>query len=68
MCIISSGSIRAAYSLIEGPKMRPQAGQIDKAVDLAKQVVVGDMPLNAEAVEQRLLHHQPLAHYPLNSP
>jgi CubicO group peptidase (beta-lactamase class C family) len=38
------------------------AGQIGKPVDLAKQVIVGDMPLNAEAVEQRLLHHPPLAH------
>ena len=40
-----------------------QAGQIDKTVDLAKQVIVRDMPLNAEAVEQRLLHYSPLAHH-----
>jgi hypothetical protein len=38
------------------------AGQIGKPVDLAKQMIVGDMPLNVEAVEQRLLHHPPLAH------
>jgi hypothetical protein len=43
--------------------VRPQAGQIDKTVDLAKQVIVGDMPLNAKAVEQRLLHHSPFAHH-----
>jgi hypothetical protein len=44
------------------------AGQIGKPVDLAKQVIVGDMPLNAEAVEQRLLHHPPLAHEALLFP
>ena len=42
---------------VVGPEVRPQAGQIDEAVDLAKQVIVGDMTLKAEAVEQRLLHH-----------
>jgi hypothetical protein len=26
-------------------------------------VIVGDVPLEAEAVEQRLLHHPPLAHH-----
>jgi hypothetical protein len=26
-------------------------------------VIVRDMPLEAEAVEQRLLHHPPLAHH-----
>jgi hypothetical protein len=31
-------------------------------------VIVGDMPLKAEAVEQRLLHHPPLAHHPPNLP
>jgi hypothetical protein len=43
--------------------MRPQSREIDKTVDLAKQVIVGDMPLKAEAVEQRLLHHSPLAYH-----
>ena len=46
-----------------GPQMRPQIRQVDETVDLAKHVIVGDMPLEAEAVEQRLLHHPPLAHH-----
>ena len=37
-----------------------------EAGDLAKQVIAGDMPLEAEAVEQRLPHHPPLAHHPPN--
>jgi hypothetical protein len=45
------------------PQMRPNLRKVDEPVDLAKQVIVGDMPLEAEAVEQRLLHHPPLAHY-----
>ena len=48
---------------IVGPQMRPNLGQVDEPVDLAKQVTVGDMPLEAEAVEQRLLHHPPFAHH-----
>jgi hypothetical protein len=43
--------------------MRPNLGQVDETVDLAKQVTVRDTPLEAEAVEQRLLHHPPLAHH-----
>ena len=43
--------------------MRPDLGQVDEPVDLAQQMIVGDMPLKAEAVEQRLLHHPPLAHH-----
>jgi hypothetical protein len=57
MRIISSGIDRGPSDIaIVGPEVRPQAAQIDKTVDLAKQMIVGDMPLNAEAVEQRLLH------------
>jgi hypothetical protein len=41
--------------------MRPNLGQVDEPIDLAKQVTVRDMPLKAEAVEQRLLHHLPFA-------
>jgi hypothetical protein len=48
---------------IVGPEVRPQAGQIDEAVDLAQQVIVRDMLLEAEAVERRLLHHPPLTHH-----
>jgi hypothetical protein len=35
--------------------MRPDLRKVDKPVDLAKQVIVRNMPLKAEAVEQRLL-------------
>jgi hypothetical protein len=48
---------------IVGPQMRPNLGQVDEPIDLAKQVTVRDMPLKAEAVEQRLLHHPPFAHH-----
>jgi hypothetical protein len=37
--------------------------KIDEPVDLAQQVIVRDMALEAEAVEQRLLHHPPFAHH-----
>ena len=43
--------------------MRPQIRQVDETVDPAKHVIVGDVPLEAEAVKQRLLHHPPLAHH-----
>ena len=46
---------------IIGPQMRPNLGQVDETVDLAQQMIVGDMPLKAKAVEERLLHHPPLA-------
>ena len=52
---------------IIGPQMCPNLGQVDEPIDLAKQMTVRDMPLKAEAVEQRLLHHRPLAHH-LQSP
>src|SRR5262249_52134365 len=48
--------------------MRPQPREIDKTVDLPKQVIVRDMPLEAEAVEQRFLHYPPLAHHRPNLP
>src|SRR5271154_1548702 len=48
---------------IVGTQMRPNLGQVDEPIDLAKQVTVRDMPLKAEAVEQRLLHHPPFAHH-----
>ena len=41
--------------------MRPNLRKIDEAVDLAQEVIARDMTLKAEAVEQRLLHHPPLA-------
>jgi hypothetical protein len=43
--------------------VRSNLGQVEEPVDLAQQMIVRDMPLKAEAVEQRLLHHPPLAHH-----
>ena len=37
--------------------MRPNVRKVDEPVNLAKQVTVGDVPLQTEAIEQRLLHH-----------
>src|SRR3984957_13299405 len=48
---------------IVGAQMRSNLGQVDEPVDLAQQMTIGDVPLEAEAVEQRLLHHPPLAHH-----
>ncbi len=48
--------------------MRSQSGQIDEAVDRAQQVIGRNMTLDAELVEQRFLHHRPLAHHQLNLP
>jgi hypothetical protein len=53
----------AADVAIIGPQVRPQPSQINEPIDLAKQVIIGDAPLQTEAVEQRLLHHSPLAHH-----
>jgi hypothetical protein len=39
--------------------VRPQIRQVEETVDLAKHVIVGHVPLETEAVEQRLLHHPP---------
>src|SRR5271166_5394141 len=41
--------------------MRPDLRKVDKPVDLAKQVIVRDMPFQAEAIKQRLLLHSPFA-------
>jgi hypothetical protein len=46
-----------------GPQMRRNGRQVDEPVDLAQHVTVGNMPLQAEAVEQRLLQHPPFAHH-----
>src|SRR5580704_16314264 len=42
---------------IIGPQVRTNLGQVDEPVDLAQQMIVGDTPLKAEAVEARLLLH-----------
>ncbi len=49
-------------------QMPPDPRKVHKPVDLAQQVIVRDMALKAEAVEQRLLHHPPLAHHRPNLP
>jgi hypothetical protein len=36
---------------IVGPRVRPQPSQIGEPIGLAKQVIVGDVPLEAEAIE-----------------
>ena len=46
--------------------MQSQAGQVDKTIDRAQQVIGRNVTLEAELVEQRLLHHRPLAHHRLN--
>jgi hypothetical protein len=56
--IISSGSIEGRST-----QVRTNLGQVDEPIDLAQQMIVRDMPLKTEAVEQRLLHHPPLAHH-----
>jgi hypothetical protein len=43
--------------------MRPQARQVCDALDRAEQMVSRNVPLQAELVKQRLLHHAPLAHH-----
>jgi hypothetical protein len=48
---------------IVGTQVCANLGQVDEPVDLSQQMIVGHMPLKAEAVEQRLLHHPPLAHH-----
>jgi hypothetical protein len=48
--------------------MRPNLRQIDDAIDLAQEVVFRDMTLKVEAIEQRLLHHPPLAHHGVSPP
>ena len=53
----------AADLAVEGPKVSSDSGQIHEPVDRAKQVIGRDMPLDTELVEQRLLHHRPLAHH-----
>ena len=52
---------------VEGPQVLADAGQVDEAIDRAQQVIRRDVPLQAELVEQRLLHHRPLAHHRLAS-
>src|ERR1700729_4252731 len=54
---------RATRLAVVRLQMRPNLGQVDEPIDLAQQMIVGDMPFEAEAAKQRLLHHPPLAHH-----
>ena len=54
---------RATRLAVVRLQMRPDFRKVDEPVDLANQVIVRDMPLEAEPVEQRLLHHSPIAHH-----
>lgn len=57
-----------ARRTVVGLQVLPDAGQIDEPVDRTQHVIRRYMPLQAEAVEQRLLHHRPLAHHRPNPP
>src|ERR1700722_16991181 len=48
---------------VVGTQVCANLGQVDEPVNLSQQMVVGHMPLEAEPVKQRLLHHAPLAHH-----
>src|ERR1700722_17570492 len=48
---------------VVGTQVCANLGQVDDPVDLAQHMIAGHIPREAEAVEQRLLHHPPLAHH-----
>ena len=48
---------------VQGSQMCAEAGQVDEPVDGSNKVTYRDAPLEAELVEQRLLHHRPFAHH-----
>src|ERR1700722_2442062 len=54
---------RATRLAVVGAQVCANLGQVDEPVDLSQQMIVGHMPLEAETVKQRLLHHPPLAHH-----
>ena len=45
-------------------KLHATVRKVDEPVNLAQQMIGGDVPLQAEAVKQRFLHHPPFAHHP----
>jgi hypothetical protein len=53
---------------IVGPQVRTNLGQVDEPVDLSQQMIIGNAPLQTEAVKQRLLHHPLFAHHRPNLP
>lgn len=66
MRIISSGSIEGRHVAVVGRQVSAYARQIDEPVDPTQQVIPRNVPLDAEADEQGLLHHRPFAHHRLN--
>lgn len=54
---------RATGRALEGAQMFADAQQINEPVDRAQQMIRRNMPLQVEAVEQRLLRHRPFAHH-----
>ncbi len=57
----------AAGLAVKRLQMLADARQVHEAVNRTKHVVRRDVPLQVEAVEQRLLRHRPLAHHRLVS-
>ena len=51
------------HRAVERLQVLADDGEIDKPVDRAQQVIGRHVILDAEAIEQRLLHHRPLAHH-----
>jgi hypothetical protein len=52
-----------ADGAVVGLELPPNLRQLNKAVDHAQQMISGDMVIEAETVEQRLLPNRPLAHH-----
>ena len=62
---IDRGPARLA---VEGPQLLAQTRQVYEPIDRTKQVIRWHVSLKAKAIEQRLLHHGPLAHHQPVSP
>ena len=48
---------------VVGSQMCTDAGQVNKTIDRAQQMIHRHMLLKTEAVEERLLHHSALTHH-----
>jgi len=48
---------------VVGAEVLPHPGQVDEPVNRSKQVIHRDVPIEVEALEERLLQHRPLAHH-----
>jgi hypothetical protein len=56
-----------AHLAIIGPQVLADASEVDEPINRPQQMILRNVILKAEAVEQRFLHHRPLAHH-LQSP